>query len=270
MLFLQRRPAPPLDTAIESIWIYDDPDRAPGLERVLPTGAAQLIVNLAEDVTRVYDDNLTCIEQPGAILSGASSQHQTIDTDEQKLVAGVVFRPGGTRAFMPAPAHEIADLDVPLDDLWGRRLGTALRDRLLEVEGIEPRLAVMERFLHERWKPRPTHRAVALAVDLFHRRPELITVSRVTDLTGLSAKRFIEHFKREIGLTPKRYCRVLRFQSAVRRAAREDIDWTRVAADGGYFDQSHFIHDFRAFAGLTPSEYERSRTIFPNHLRLPE
>ena len=90
----------------------------------------------------------------------------------------------------------------------------------------------------------------------------------MTDAIGLSAKRFIERFKIEVGLTPKRYCRVRRFQRALALANRgRRVDWTGVALDCGYFDQAHFIHDFRSFAGLTPTEYLAARTSFQNHVK---
>ena len=90
----------------------------------------------------------------------------------------------------------------------------------------------------------------------------------MTDSIGLSAKRFIERFREQVGITPKVYCRIRRFQRAVTMATRgRQVEWTRVALDCGYFDQAHFIHDFRSFAGLTPSAYQSARTSFQNHVK---
>ena len=90
----------------------------------------------------------------------------------------------------------------------------------------------------------------------------------MTDTIGLSPKRFIERFKIEVGMTPKRYCRIRRFQRALALAnGSRDVDWTRVALDCGYFDQAHFNHDFRSFAGLTPTGYQARRTPFQNHVK---
>lgn len=253
------------------VWLYEDRSRPPGLERVLPTGAAQLVVNLADDVTRTYDpDNgLACVERPGSILTGPMSRYQIIDTAEQEFVAGVVFRPGGTAAFTPVPTHEIVDVDVPLDDLWGGRLGSRLRSRVLEARDVEAQLDALEAVLREQWQARDRHPAVRVALAALHRSPQLASISRVTEASGLSATRLIEHFKRDIGLTPKRYCSVLRFQRALRHAHQgRTVDWTQVALDCGYYDQAHFIHDFRRFAGVTPSAYEGGRTPFQNHVAI--
>jgi len=69
-------------------------------------------------------------------------------------------------------------------------------------------------------------------------------------------------------MTPKQYCRIRRFQRALTMTNRgRPVDWTGVALDCGYFDQAHFIHDFRSFAGLTPTAYQSARTAFQNHVK---
>jgi transcriptional regulator GlxA family with amidase domain len=76
----------------------------------------------------------------------------------------------------------------------------------------------------------------------------------------LSTRRFLDLFQREIGLSPKAFSRMRRFAAALDSiAATQDVDWTDVALSCGYFDQAHFNHDFRAFCGVSPSEYLRSR-----------
>jgi AraC-like DNA-binding protein len=269
MRYCHRIPRPPLDAFIESIWVYQNDPRPHALERILPTGAAQLIVNLKEDQTRLYDPDFPhrFVATSGSVLSGVQSQFQVIDTSEQESVAGVAFKAGGTVPFMRMPAHEASDADVPLESLWGRRRTAALRERLLENSSIDATLDALEAALHEMWRPPGLHPAVNFALAAFDRAPSTTSIAAVTDAIGLSAKRFIERFKIEVGLTPKRYCRIRRFQHALALSHRgRHVDWTRVALDCGYFDQAHFIHDFRSFAGLTPTGYQSARTSFQNHV----
>lgn len=270
MLFRHRVPRPPLDSFVASIWIYRSEPQPHALERILPTGAAQLIFNLKENQTRLYDPNrrLRCATTEGSVLSGVWSRYQIIDTAEQEYVAGVAFKPGGTVAFMRMPANEASNVDVPLDVLWGPHRTHALRERLLERDASEDALDAIEQALEEMLLPRGVHPAVAFALASFHRIPRVATIAAVTDAIGLSAKRFIERFKVDVGVTPKRYCRIRRFQRALALAHRErSIDWTQVALDCGYFDQAHFIHEFRAFSGLTPTAYQAARTPFQNHVK---
>ncbi len=93
------------------------------------------------------------------------------------------------------------------------------------------------------------------------------SVSRVVEQTGFSQRRFIQLFSEEVGLTPKLFSRVSRFQKVIRTAHRVDeINWAQVALDCGYYDQPHFVHDFRSFAGITPSEYLLRKTPHVNHV----
>lgn len=278
MLYVQRRPSAPLDRHIDAIWVCRAPRRPRVLERVLPSGAPQLILNLREDQTRVYErtaGGFCCRVSPGTILTGVTTRYQVIDTDEQEHVAGVSFRPGGTLPFFAVPASELRDVDVPLESLWGCRPAARIRERLLEAgdtvddaeEAMQHMLNALENALRALWRPKVAHPAVAFALSAFQARPEVARIRAVTDAINLSSKRFIDRFEAEVGVTPKRYCRLLRFQRAIAQAhALARIDWADLAVSCGYVDQSHMIHEFQAFSGLTPTAYDAGRTAFQNHV----
>jgi AraC-like DNA-binding protein len=92
-------------------------------------------------------------------------------------------------------------------------------------------------------------------------------VSDVSGEIGLSPRRFIEVFKQQVGLTPKLFCRVRRFQRVLRRIyRREEVEWADLALSCGYFDQAHFIHDFKAFSGINPTAYVAAGGRHQNHV----
>lgn len=267
MIALSRRPGPPLDHAVASLWYHRSAPRPFALERVLPTGAAQLVVNLREDRTRIYDLAARAQMGPGAVLTGARTTFEIIDTDEQEHIVGVVFQPGGAGPFFAMPASELSGPDVPLECLWSPAEVACLRERLLGAPTPAVALAILEATLAARFRPTPPDPAVAAALAAFHRAPHAIRVEAVADAVGLSRKRLLERFRAAVGLTPKQFCRVRRFQQALAQAHRsEDVDWADVAASCGYYDQAHFIHDFRGFSGLTPTGYRDARTAFRNHV----
>lgn len=124
-------------------------------------------------------------------------------------------------------------------------------------------MATLEAALLQRLE-RPRNPAVAFAIRRFRR---ATSVAAVAQEIGLSQRTFINLFAREVGMTPKLYCRVRRFNRALRMVhRREDVDWAEVALACGYFDQPHMIRDFRAFADLTPSKYLELRTEHLNHV----
>jgi AraC-like DNA-binding protein len=268
MLYLDRVPSPPLDRFIASIWFCQSELRPFALERVLPSGTAQLIVNLKEDRTRMYHPGSGAMTANcGTIFSGISTRFGVIDTAEQECVAGVSFRPGGTSAFFAMPAHQLRDTDIPLELLWDRGRAARLREQVLAAASPTAKLDALERALAEARSAHTFDPAIAMALDAFAGGLELANIPAVADRLGLSSKRLVERFKSTVGMTPKRYCRILRFQRALTSAERgRRVDWTRIAMDCGYFDQAHFIHDFRSFAGITPTGYDAGRTQFRNHV----
>jgi len=253
---------------VDLLWFYDGPARPHKMERLLPDGSMELVVNLREDEVRVYDrrDHRLYERLSGGVLIGPHSDFFVIDTAEQQSVIGVHFRPGGAFPFLRLPAGELHGLHVGLEDVWGGFAGE-FRERLLAAESVETRFDVLEAALVERLaKPLVWHPAVGFALREFHGAARR-TIADVCEETGLSARRFIEVFRQQVGLAPKLYCRVRRFQAALRRIPTgRAVDWADVSIASGYFDQAHFIHDFRAISGLSPGEYAELRTEHLNHV----
>jgi AraC-like DNA-binding protein len=270
MILRSHIPGPPLSDFVEVIWFGDEYIAPHALERSLPTGDMSIIVNLYEDRTRMYDpDDVTKFKTlGGSILVGACTKFSVIDTVEQRSTMGAVFKPGGAFPFFKLSAGELQDTDVSLDVLWRAEAGL-LREALLEAETPEAKFSVFERsLLRQMVQPLEPHPAVRFAADNFRCHPNR-AISSVTDQIGLSERRFIQVFADQVGLTPKLFCRVQRFQKALRHIARSaSIDWTHIALLCGYFDQAHFIHDFRAFSGINPSSYVANKTQFQNHVVL--
>jgi AraC-like DNA-binding protein len=149
---------------------------------------------------------------------------------------------------------ELHNQHLGVEVVW-RRAAADLRDRLLEAPTIAAKFQALEScLLQQLLKPLERHRAVAFALRHLHVGPQEQSIGRLTDRIGLSSKRFIQVFRDEVGLTPKLFCRVRRFQRVLHLGGMNRlIDWAEVALSCGYFDQAHFIHDFRAFSSLNPS-----------------
>jgi AraC-like DNA-binding protein len=266
-------PGPPLGDLVAAIWHWEGDPGPHRYDRLLPTGAASLIVNLEEDRIRDYDpsDFERCERFPGAVMVGAHSESTVIDTDEQRAVLGVNFKPGGAFPVLGLPAGELQNGQVGLDVLWGP-LGRRLRERLLDAPTVAGRFAIVEQALRARiTRPPERHPAVALALQEFGRVAAAPTVGEVTRQTGLSRRRFIEVFRDQVGLTPKVYWRLQRFRHVVQRVHRSPrVEWAALALECGYYDQAHFIRDFRAFSGLSPSAYLARRGEHLNHVPLSD
>jgi len=252
-------------------WLYEGQHQQHARERRLPDGSMELVINLREGSLHVYDqqhhDQLQSFR--GGLISGAHSKFIVIDTTCLASIIGVHFKPGGAFPFLTLPAGELHDEIVSLETLWGAT-ARGLRDQLLEASTPEARFRILERFLLScAAQPLARHPAVAFALKEFQRVPHLRTIADVTEHIGLSSKRFIQVFSEEVGLTPKLFCRVRRFQEVLRRIGRrQQVEWMEIALTCGYFDQAHCIHDFRAFSGLNPTAYLTHRGEHRNHVPL--
>ncbi|MGH9633175.1 MAG: helix-turn-helix domain-containing protein [Bryobacteraceae bacterium] len=110
---------------------------------------------------------------------------------------------------------------------------------------------------------------VSLALREFHAVPHAVTIAEVTHKTGLSPRRFAQLFRENVGVTPKLYCRIRRFQEAIRQIRMgAEVRWADVALDCGYFDQAHFVNEFRSFSGIKPTTYRTGSTTWANHVAL--
>jgi AraC-like DNA-binding protein len=249
---LLRRPGPPLDAFVDCIWLWDGYVPPAPRERALPSGSVDLVIDLGADRLRLGAETFS-----GSALCGAHAEAFEIDTPGRIHVMGVHFKPGGGSTFFDLPAHEIA----------GRRVawGDGLRARMLEAPSNEARLDAMAAFLRESAPKRnPILENAIRAFDDV----ALRSVADVNAATGLSPKRLGALFRDRVGLTPKAFWRVRRFQAALRELEAGERLGAEVAALVGYFDQAHFDREFRAMTGMSPRAYLAYRVERPNHVPL--
>ncbi|MBL8956721.1 MAG: AraC family transcriptional regulator [Myxococcaceae bacterium] len=266
MLYAGRNPSPPLDAFIERIWSCSD-SGAPlrERERALPGGGTvDLIVNLVEDEVRVYDpDRPERVERTrsGAVVTGARTRSILFEPRQRASAVGVHFKPGGAFAFLGISPWEIVDASIQVGDLWGR-FGRSLHEQLLEASTAHERFDLLEAALLERLRhaPRRVHPAARLGVRALAHAAGTARVSAVAASLGLSRRRFVEVFEREVGVTPKLFARLRRFHRVKQHVAArgQPASWGAFALECGYFDQSHMIRDFVEFSGMTPTGYVQS------------
>ena len=272
MLYRLYRPPPPLGHFVELLWLYEGFRPAHPRERLLPTGTVEIVFDLRDDRVRTYGSRnlLKPNALSGSVVCGAHSEFFVIDTASQDAVMGVHFKPGGAYPFLNLPSGELHNQHADLSALWGRQRVSDLRERVLAAATPEGKLRILEEALLEKARGEfHRHRAVAYALGEFQACSGAHTVRAISERTGLSARRFIDLFEKEVGLTPKLFCRVQRFQRVLRCIQRQaPVDWSDLALRCGYYDQAHFIHDFREFSGISPTAYLAVHTPHLNHVPL--
>lgn len=255
MGFTTLAPAAPLSRLVEMIWDWDMPPQPYRLERILPSADSQLVINLAEEETRVYDDALRCRRFAAAAFDGPSHRSFVIDTAEQVRVVGVVFRAGSAAPFFRERMDLLANDHVDLDALAGGMART-LRMRLLEAADAGARLRIVHGWLLTHAGAASPHPVVAHALRAFDAAPDVHRIGAIAAHCRLSSRRLGELFREQVGMSPKRYARLQRFRRVIAQAhGQPRVDWAGIAADCGFHDQPHLVHEFRAFSAMTPGAY---------------
>jgi AraC-like DNA-binding protein len=258
MLFHCHKPRPPLCEFVDNIWLYQDYAGVHEREMILPSGTFEMVFNLQEDELRIYGPRspAECRRYTGAIISGPYAGSFMSDAAEEASIIGVHFKPGGAFAVLGISAGELANTHIDLSAVWGH-FAAELREQLCALAKPMERIELLERALLARLcDAHIAHGAVGGALAVLMCSGGQAMVRDIARAVDLSQRRLIALFTDQVGLTPKLFGRVQRFQRAVARAqCAGKVDWAQVAADCGYFDQSHLIRDFVEFSGMSPAGY---------------
>ena len=251
-------PRAPLVPFVECFWLLssDSAEAATApLEPILPDGCIELIVQLRDPMRRVG----AAREQPRVFLCGQVTAPLLLEPSGNIRTFGVRFRPGGARPFFEGDLGDLVDVDTPLPDLWGR-FGEEVEERVREAEGFSAKVRAAERVLCVRLRERWRDMRVEGAVKGVLASRGLARVGALARTAGLSDRQLERRFRSAVGLAPKLFSRVVRFQRVVRVARRSArAGWADTAARCGYADQAHLVRDVRAFSGATPSALRADR-----------
>ena len=249
-------PGKPLSEFVALFWYAEGHDMPYSKERVLPEGVVELVIQLGSP--RLSDSGIW----------GPRSKSVIIERTAQDRLLGIHFQTAGAFPFLGFPLWDLHNLGITLAELWGEQRASRLLCVLHDATSVEMKFRVLERWLMENANcALEHHAAVAFALREFHRSPSR-SGAEIADPVGYSQRRFIELFRNEVGITPKRFSRLCRFRKVISALqGQTTADWIDVAVSGGYFDQSHLIHEFREFSGLTPKEYLGLRTPHINHVQ---
>jgi AraC-like DNA-binding protein len=206
-------------------------------QRVLPDGCTDLIFSVIDGCVR-------------ASAVGTMTKPLIAPRKPGEEMFGVRFHPAMSNGLLRVPVGLLTDQVVELESLWGCD-ARALEQRLAEAKTREERIEAISAVLHPPEDGTPVQRATLLVVE---NRGEA-SADELARHAGLSARQFRRLCMEQTGVGPKMLCRIVRFRAAASDAAKRSTDWAGFALDHGYYDQAHFINEFREFSGLTPAEY---------------
>ncbi|NED97694.1 AraC family transcriptional regulator [Phytoactinopolyspora alkaliphila] len=253
---------PPLDELIDDLYYLEGARPYPRLT-LPPMPSAVLILNLGEPFhIRAGTEVETAEYADGCVVTMPTRAFEFGYPPGTRSV-GVHFKPWGLAPFLPMPAAELRDRPVTVEQVWGRSGVAELRDRLTMASGPHEMLTLLELELMRRLGDTVGLGLVRQASTVIAAASGALAISDLGVATGVSSTHLAQRFKELIGVTPKRLARTYRFAATVQAIdPAGPVDWVDLADRAGYFDQAHFGHEFRAFTGLTPTQYVEVRRRF--------
>jgi len=233
-------PAPDLDGFVDRYWIvgWSLLGRASFRSEMIPDPCVNLVISRGE--SRVF-----------GVVNGRFSH----TLRRSGLAFGIKFKPGGFYPFVESPVSALTNSAIRSRDVFGTG-AAALAAAIDAAQDAESMINVVEQFLRERLPKRDEHvRMCAQIVDRISADRTIMRVDDVAADSGLSKRTLYRLFNQYVGVGPKQIIKCFRLQEAIYRLANGPVDWSQLAIDVGYFDQAHFINDFKAIIGRTPTEY---------------
>lgn len=256
MLYQTFNPPPNLAPYVRFFWALED-EVAPGEEfvhRSLADGCVEIVFHYRSAFDEITEDG-RIESSPFASIQAQATKFRRFSTRESFGIFGAYLYPFAIPRLFSYPASDFTNISPDLESIFGIE-GRRLDEQVTSAAGNEERVKIVSEFLQrkleENYRDLPnTYCAVHSILDA----KGDVSIAAMARDYALSTRQFERKFKEVAGLSPKLYSRVVRFQAATQHRLNGSRDLTEIAYACGYYDQSHFINEFRQFSGYTPKEY---------------
>ncbi len=251
------QPNSELNSLIKCHWTLEVPaEYSSEKQRIVPDGCMEMIFILGDDIKRYTSENEFII-QPKAIVVGQITEPFTIQPVGYVNCFATRFYPYGFASFIKTPLKNLENKETAIAELFGQTRANALQQKIVHAANTKKRIKIIETFLLNKLNEKATiDNIVKSTVDA------LLATSgsspiKVILKEDLSKRRQLERkFLKQIGISPKQLGKVVRLQTALKLLLNQKKEtFTEIAYESEYYDQNHFIKDFKEFTGTTPKEF---------------
>ena len=243
-----------LASIIKCYWTLDSPREVyPQVQTIVPDGCMEMIFHYG-DLYNQYIDGKAVL-QPRSCVFGQLTEPLKIEPTGVTGIFSVRFHHDGFIPFATIPIKEMDDQAVPLEKLFGNH-GRALEKKVLQAPTVRQKIEHVEAFLLERLNAETIDGIVQATVDLLLNVSGKISVNELSRQTNINRRQLERKFSSAIGLSPKQLSKTIRLQTTLKHLLnKEYTSLTALALESEYYDQAHFIKDFKEFTGFTPKEF---------------
>ena len=263
MEYMEYPPHPGLTPFIKCYWSLSDFSVIPsGYEnQFLTEGGMELVFNLGDPFS-VINGNSVFKNHEGAFAIGSMTKAQRGSTSGKCHLFGVCFLPGGAMPFLSLPPLELTDCCTDVENFEDARLKTLDEYLRNESVSVQARIEILNRFFCQRLdRPSVEYRLLTRSIQMIRQSNGLISIELLAQRLGINRRRLERLFLKMVGIPPKKISRLFRIKNAIGCMASPSFNgWAELAISAGYFDQAHFIREFKMVTGSTPSSYKDFQT----------
>ncbi len=256
---------PPIELAawIKLFWVFESRSNDPVPETIVADGFPELIIHFRSPFAEV-DRSGEFLKQPAVVACGQLTRPLVLHSSLDAGMIGIRFQPSGMAPFVSIPMQSITDARVPAENLFVDI--DQFVEEIMESSSDAQRVAACNRFLFRSIDFDHDNICIRRALETIMLARGNISVESLATLIGRSRRSLELAFQKEVGTSPKMYCRITRFRHLFDALSSNDlpVNWVQIALDSGFFDQSHLIRDFRRFAGDSPTSFLADQTSFAN------
>jgi AraC-like DNA-binding protein len=250
------RLTPELAMLVKCYWLLEDPaDEAIGKQSIVPDGCIEMIFHYG-DLYRQYTEDGNIVIQPRYFVIGQLTRPLEIEPTGRTGIFSVRFRPNGFLPFASLPLKEMENTVFPLEKLFCKE-GKEIEYLILNVHSIKERLDLIQTFLLKRLTRLETidHIVKSTVATILTTNGQL-SIEEISKESQINRRQLERKFYLAIGLSPKQLSKIVRIQAALNMLlTKECTDLTSLAYQNEYYDQSHFIKDFKELVGVTPKDF---------------
>ncbi|MBC7891956.1 MAG: helix-turn-helix domain-containing protein [Sphingobacteriaceae bacterium] len=222
--------------------------------RVLPDTSVELFVNFREP-EKLFPPQASTPAPGRSFITSRMNQFMDVETLGSGGFLTVCFHPGQAYPFFPVPMDEVTNQITDLRELWGRVVAE-LEEQVEQAGDPSQRVAVVQRYLIARLRAQDKlDQTIGFCLAQLNRPEDPLSVEELAGKAGISNRQLLRRFNQCVGLSPKELARIQQFLHALNGLkGRPAASLTEIAYESGYYDQAHFIHACRAYAGLSPRQ----------------
>lgn len=249
-------PTQDLAPFVKCYWTLESPKAAaPEKQTIVPDGCMELIFHVG-DLYRQYTEDGNSFVQPKCFVIGQLTRPLTIEPTGATDIFSVRFHPNGFLPFATMPIKEMENTAVPLKQLFGRE-GMDIQQAVLTAPSTAERIKAVEAFFVNRLMNTETiDRIVKATVETILTAKGQLSVDKLSKQTNTNRRQLERKFSSAIGLSPKQLSKTIRLQATLKMLLNKQFtSLTALAYENDYYDQAHFIKDFKELTGITPKEF---------------